>query len=88
MTVKLSQVAADPITTNLLPGNRHVPPLSGMADESVIDLRDIDKLLTEVAGMVGRWNLFKKFLTEAFKVCLCLGLGLFQYLYSLQSYAE
>jgi hypothetical protein len=34
------------------------------SEEDSIDPREIDKVLTEVAGMAGRWNLFKKFLTE------------------------
>jgi len=39
-----------------------------VADEGVIDPREIDKVLSEVAGMMGRWNLFRKFLSEALKV--------------------
>ncbi|KDR81347.1 hypothetical protein GALMADRAFT_239193 [Galerina marginata CBS 339.88] len=36
-------------------------------EDVVIDPREIDKILSELAGMVGRWNLFKKFLSEALK---------------------
>jgi len=32
------------------------------------DPRDIDKVLSELAAMVGRWHLFKRFLTDALKV--------------------
>ncbi|KAF8906209.1 COG4 transport protein-domain-containing protein [Gymnopilus junonius] len=32
-----------------------------------IDPREIDKVLSELAGMVGRWNLFKKFILDALK---------------------
>ncbi|KAF8919450.1 COG4 transport protein-domain-containing protein [Mucidula mucida] len=34
-------------------------------DEDVVDPREIDKALVEVAGMAGRWNLFRKFLYES-----------------------
>lgn len=37
-------------------------------EDAPIDLREIDKVLSELAGMVGRWHLFKKFLSEALKV--------------------
>lgn len=39
-----------------------------VGDEAAVDPREIDKVLSEVAGMVGRWNLFKKFLSEALRV--------------------
>jgi hypothetical protein len=37
-------------------------------EELAIDPREIDKVLSELAGMIGRWHLFKKFLSEALKV--------------------
>ncbi|KAF8964638.1 COG4 transport protein-domain-containing protein [Flammula alnicola] len=37
------------------------------SEDIVIDPREIDKVLSEVAAMVGRWHLFKKFLSEALK---------------------
>ncbi len=37
-------------------------------EETVVDPREIDKVLSEVAAMIGRWHLFKKFLSEALKV--------------------
>jgi hypothetical protein len=37
-------------------------------EETAIDPREIDKVLSEVAAMIGRWNLFKKFLSQALKV--------------------
>lgn len=37
-------------------------------EENVVDPREIDKVLSEVAAMIGRWHLFKKFLLEALKV--------------------
>jgi COG4 transport protein len=38
------------------------------SEEFAIDPREIDKVLSELAGMVGRWHLFKKFLSEDLKV--------------------
>lgn len=38
------------------------------AEEEPVDIREIDKVLTEVAGMAGRWNLFRKFLFENMEV--------------------
>lgn len=40
--------------------------LSG--DDIAVDPREIDKVLSEVAGMIGRWQLFKRFLFDALKV--------------------
>ena len=40
--------------------------LSG--DDIAVDPREIDKVLSEVAGMIGRWYLFKRFLFDALKV--------------------
>ncbi|CAA7270154.1 unnamed protein product [Cyclocybe aegerita] len=37
------------------------------AEEVIVDPREIDKVLSELAGMIGRWYLFKKFLSEALK---------------------
>jgi conserved oligomeric Golgi complex subunit 4 len=44
-------------------GIRNLP-----SHEEDIDIRDIDKLTTEVAGIIGRWFLFRKFLMEYAKV--------------------
>lgn len=32
--------------------------------EDSVDPREIDQVLVEVAGMAGRWNIFKKYVTE------------------------
>jgi conserved oligomeric Golgi complex subunit 4 len=37
-------------------------------EEGMVDPREIDKVLTEVAGMSGRWSLFKRFLIDSPKV--------------------
>ena len=49
--------------------NRRVPP-SINPEEAIVDPREIDKVLSEVAGMVGRWSLFRKFLAESLSVIL------------------
>ncbi len=36
-------------------------------DEDVVDAREIDKVLTEVAAIGGRWSLFRKFLYDRLK---------------------
>lgn len=38
-------------------------------EEDIVDAREIDRVLTEVAGMAGRWSLFRKFLYERLRVC-------------------
>jgi hypothetical protein len=55
------------------PSNRRPPSSTGIEDV-VLDPRDIDKVLSELAGMIGRWRLFRKFITESPKVCF-LGFG-------------
>lgn len=37
-----------------------------------MDPREIDKVLSEVAGMSGRWSLFRKFLAEQLQVTTVL----------------
>jgi hypothetical protein len=41
-------------------------PFSPIAppEEEALDVREVDKVLTELAGMAGRWALFRKFLFE------------------------
>jgi conserved oligomeric Golgi complex subunit 4 len=45
------------------------PPTSTSVEDGAVDPRDIDKLLSELAGMIGRWRLFRKFIAESLKVC-------------------
>lgn len=49
------------------PIRRAASHASGMEEDSV-DPREVDKVLTEVAGMAGRWSLFRKFLYDRLKV--------------------
>jgi conserved oligomeric Golgi complex subunit 4 len=37
-------------------------------EEDIVDARDIDKVITEVASMSGRWSMFRKFLYDRLKV--------------------
>ena len=41
--------------------------MAPLSEESV-NPRDIDKVISEVAGMAGRWNLFKRFLVDRLQV--------------------
>lgn len=59
---KLGEVLSSPPVTLLSP-NQRKPQAS--VEEGGIDPREIDKILSEVAGMIGRWNLFRKFIMEA-----------------------
>jgi conserved oligomeric Golgi complex subunit 4 len=43
------------------------PTQAGVDDEAP-DAREIDKLVTEIAGITGRWSLFRKFLLESYFV--------------------
>ena len=45
--------------------------MNGVEDDTV-DAREIDKVLTEVAGMAGRWGLFRKFLYERLSVSMMI----------------
>ncbi|ESK88432.1 intra-golgi transport-related protein [Moniliophthora roreri MCA 2997] len=36
-----------------------------LPDEDLMDPREVDKLLIEMSGMVGRWSLFKRFLLDS-----------------------
>lgn len=45
-------------------GRRQQPP------EEVVDPREIDKVLSEIAGMLGRWGMFKRFLLDSSSVIM------------------
>ncbi|PSR75118.1 hypothetical protein PHLCEN_2v9303 [Hermanssonia centrifuga] len=46
---------------------RRVGSNMSAVDEDVVDAREIDKVLTEVAAIGGRWSLFRKFLYDRLK---------------------
>ncbi|KAF9562129.1 COG4-domain-containing protein [Agrocybe pediades] len=59
ITRKLAELVANPPVPMFSSHMRKT-----MEDES-IDPREIDKIISEIAGMVGRWSLFRKFILEA-----------------------
>ncbi|KAF7322767.1 Cog4 domain-containing protein [Mycena chlorophos] len=61
---KLGDVADNSPTT--LNSSRKAPSTAA-PDEDLVDPREIDRLSSEAAGMAGRWNLFKKFLSESLR---------------------
>ncbi|KAK7043715.1 Golgi transport complex subunit 4 [Paramarasmius palmivorus] len=56
MTRKLSEIQTSQ--------PRRQNPSISVAAEDEVDPREIDKLLVEISGMVGRWSLFKRFLLD------------------------
>ncbi|KAF8212519.1 COG4 transport protein-domain-containing protein [Mycena galopus ATCC 62051] len=62
---KLADVAENPPLTLTSHNNAARRQQSTVApDEELVDPREIDKVTSEVAVMAGRWNVFKKFLSE------------------------
>ncbi|EAU88111.1 hypothetical protein CC1G_03783 [Coprinopsis cinerea okayama7 len=59
---KMADILNNPPIT--LASNRKPPPPN---EDLAIDPREIDKVLSELSGMIGRWNLFRKFLLDALK---------------------
>jgi conserved oligomeric Golgi complex subunit 4 len=49
--------------------SRKQPLQVSTQEEDDLDPREIDKMLSEIAGMSGRWYLFRKFLLEELQVC-------------------
>jgi hypothetical protein len=57
------------ISNSTLPtSNRKPVPQVSVSEGEVVDPREIDKVLSELAGMAGRWSLFRKFLCGSLKV--------------------
>jgi hypothetical protein len=65
LPLKLTDITDNP-PIPMFQSNPRKPQAS--SEEFSIDPREIDKVLSEMAGMVGRWHLFKKFLSEESKV--------------------
>jgi len=40
------------------------------SEEAVVDPRETDKVLSEIAGMLGRWSMFKRFLLDSSSVIM------------------
>ncbi|KAF8061445.1 COG4 transport protein-domain-containing protein [Lyophyllum atratum] len=64
MQRKLVDITNNPPIPMFSPTNRR-PLASINADEAAVDPREIDRVLSELAGMIGRWSLFRKFLLES-----------------------
>ncbi|KAJ7940910.1 COG4 transport protein-domain-containing protein [Mycena leptocephala] len=64
---KMNDVAENPPLTLTSHNNTRRQQPSMAPDEELVDPREIDKVVSEVAGMAGRWNLFKKFLSESLR---------------------
>ncbi|KAI0807010.1 COG4-domain-containing protein [Fomes fomentarius] len=63
MKRKLNDTSATPLSTGV---QKQTTTLAA-DDEDAVDPREIDKVLIEVAGMSGRWGLFRKFLHDRLK---------------------
>lgn len=50
------------------PSSRRPPAGANTFDEDIVDAREIDKALSELAAISGRWNLFRKFLFDRLSV--------------------
>lgn len=66
MKRKLTDITNNPPIPMFSPSNRRPQSSTGVEDGAV-DPRDIDKVLSELAGMIGRWQLFRKFIIESVK---------------------
>ena len=44
------------------------PVVLNWFDEDIVDVKQIDKVLSELGAMSGRWNLFRKFLFDRLSV--------------------
>ncbi|EGO21633.1 hypothetical protein SERLADRAFT_451655 [Serpula lacrymans var. lacrymans S7.9] len=60
---KLADVSRSPLSTLNTSSQKQAFHQVSVEDE-VIDPREIDKASTEIAGMAGRWSLFRRFLIE------------------------
>lgn len=65
----MSEATGPSIPTSATPAQvRRVASQMSTQDEDTIDFREIDKVLTEAAGIAGRWGLFRKFLFDRLRV--------------------
>jgi hypothetical protein len=69
LNVSLCIFQLSDISNSTLPtSNRKPVPQISVSEGEAIDPREIDKVLSELAGMTGRWSLFRKFLYGSLKV--------------------
>ena len=64
LRIQLSDIAS----TSSTAGVHRAPSATNPDDDDLVDPREIDKVLSEAAGMSGRWGLFRKFLHDRLKV--------------------
>jgi hypothetical protein len=62
-------VSSSPFSVSPFISRKHPSQVPTQEDDDS-DPREIDKILSEIAGMSGRWYLFRKFLVEQLQVCL------------------
>ncbi|KAI0693895.1 COG4-domain-containing protein [Cytidiella melzeri] len=55
------------VTSSAPPPMRRAVSSMNVVEEDTVDAREIDKVITEVAAMGGRWSMFRKFLYDRFK---------------------
>lgn len=73
LVFKLSDTGAPTLQTLGAPSSAGFRPQTTI-DEDVVDVKQIDKVLSELAAMSGRWNLFRKFLFDRLSVFRLLSL--------------
>lgn len=66
---EITNVVPSPIVSS--PATRR-QPTQGSTVEDEVDAREVDKVISEVAGMASRWNLFRRFLYDRLRVCALL----------------
>lgn len=64
---KLSDAGAPTLQALSAPTSVGFRP-QAIIDEDIVDVKQIDKVLSELAAISGRWNLFRKFLFDRLSV--------------------
>ena len=67
LVFKLSDTGAPTLQALSTPASAVFKPQT-IIDEDIVDVKQIDKVLSELAAMSGRWNLFRKFLFDRLSV--------------------
>jgi hypothetical protein len=65
--LKLSDTGAPTLQALSAPSSAVLRPQT-IIDEDIVDVKQIDKVLSELAAISGRWNLFRKFLFDRLSV--------------------
>ena len=67
LAFKLSDTGAPTLQALNAPSSIGFRPQT-IVDEDIVDVKQIDKVLSELGAMSGRWNLFRKFLFDRLSV--------------------